>query len=68
MELTKEMAEQGDSSAQLNLGVLYSSEQGVTQDNVMAHMYFNIVAVSGAKDAVENRDIENPKCINSNNQ
>ena len=34
-------AEQGIASAQYNLGVMYRDEQGVTQDNVYAHMWLN---------------------------
>ena len=31
-------AEEGHANAQLNLGVMYAKGQGVTQDNVNAHM------------------------------
>jgi len=57
LELTKEMAEQGDSSSQYDLGYMYMHGQGVPQDYVMAHMYFNIAAVSGYKNAIENRGV-----------
>ena len=50
-------AEQGVPEAQLALGVMYGNGQGVLQDNVMAHMYFNIAAVSGQKNAIQNRGI-----------
>jgi TPR repeat protein len=36
---------------------MYSNGQGVIQDDVMAHMYFNIAAASGDKDAAKNRGI-----------
>ena len=35
---------------------MYIHGQGVIQDNVYAHMWFNIAASSGDKDAIENRD------------
>ena len=50
-------AEQGDSVAQFNLGLMYIQTKGVIQDFVMAHMYFNIAAVSGYKDAIKNRGL-----------
>ena len=36
---------------------MYTDGQGVVQDYVMAHMYWNIAGVSGDKDAIENRGI-----------
>ena len=51
------LAEQGDASAQFNLGAKYHNGQGVIQDNVYAHMWWNIAASSGHKGAVKNRDI-----------
>jgi TPR repeat protein len=50
-------AAKGDERAQYNLGVMYSYGQGVLQDYVRAHMWFNISAVKGDKDAINNRDI-----------
>ena len=43
--------------AQYNLGVMYANGQGVLQDNVYAHMWFNIAASSGDEVASKNRDI-----------
>ena len=43
--------------AQSNLGVMYGNGQGVLQDYVRSHMWFNIAASSGDEDAVKNRDI-----------
>ena len=54
-------AERGDAIAQFNLGVMYAEGQGVPQDYVMAHMYWNIAAVSGDKSAIENRDFVEEK-------
>ena len=36
---------------------MYAKGQGVIQDDVMAHMYWNIAAVSGHENAIENRGI-----------
>jgi len=52
----KPLVEQGDAGAQYYLGVMYANGQGVIQDNVYAHMWFNIAASSGDKEAVKNRD------------
>ena len=51
------LAEQGHDYAQNNLGWMYHNEQGVLQDYVYAHMWWNITASSGNEDASENRDI-----------
>jgi hypothetical protein len=58
----KPLAEQGDADSQNNLGVLYYLGQGVPQDYVQAHMWFNLSAAGlpPGKDldsAAENRDI-----------
>ena len=37
-------AEQGDAEAQHNLGVSYAKGRGVPQDDVQAHMWFNLAA------------------------
>ena len=49
-------AEQGHSSAQTNLGVMYYNGEGVIKDNVYAHMWGNIAASNGLEKAVEFRD------------
>ena len=49
-------AEQGHASAQHNLGVAYNNGQGVPQDYVLAHMWFNLSVYNGYKDGVENRN------------
>ena len=49
-------AEQGDARAQYNLGFMYDDGKGVIQDNAYAHMWYNIAASSGDKEAVEQRD------------
>ena len=53
----RKAAEQGVDSAQYNLALMYYNGQGVLQDYVMAHMYFNISAVSGNKNAIKGRGI-----------
>ena len=42
-------AEQGDASAQYNLGVMYYNGQGVIQDYLYAHMWLNIAASNGSE-------------------
>ena len=55
-ELTP-LAEQGDADAQSHLGEIYYNGQGVIQDDVYAHMWWNIAASSGEKTASIIRDI-----------
>jgi hypothetical protein len=43
----------------MKLGLMYGIGKGVIQDYVMAHMYWNIAAISGHKSAINNRgDVE----------
>ena len=42
----RKAADQGNADAQFNLGVMYANGQGVLQDYVTAHKWFNL-AVSG---------------------
>lgn len=49
-------AEQGDTHAQSILGTIYREGQGVIQDFVSAHMWFNIAVASGYSDAARRRD------------
>ena len=53
----KPLAEQGNADAQYNLGVMYYKGQGVIQDNVYAHMWFNIAASAREKYATKDRDV-----------
>jgi TPR repeat protein len=53
----RKAAEQGYAKAQSNLGAMYYSGNGVLQDTIAAHMWFNIAAANGNKDAAKNRDI-----------
>ena len=49
-------AKQGDADAQNNLGFMYRTGQGVIQDYVRAHIWWNVAASTGMKNAIENRD------------
>ena len=48
---------QGHADAQTNLGFMYLNGLGVLQDYKKAHMWFNLAAANGNKQAVKNRDI-----------
>jgi uncharacterized protein len=50
-------AEEGYAVAQSNLGTMYQNGQGVIQDNVYAHMWYNIAASSGLDFLTKNRDL-----------
>ena len=49
-------AKQGMREAQFSLGVMYGFGRGVPQDDVFAHMWFNIVGANGHTKAAELRD------------
>ena len=55
------LAEQGDAEAQYNLGVLYKKGQGVPQDYVLAHMWFNLSSSNGVKNGTEGRNMAEKK-------
>ena len=48
-------ADQGDASAQNNLGLMYDVGEGVPEDYVTTYAWWNIAAVSGDEDAIANR-------------
>ena len=50
-------AGQGYASAQVNLGLMYANGEGVPQDYVQAHMWFNLAASKGNENGRKNRDI-----------
>jgi len=52
----KPLAEEGNARAQHNLGVMYQLGRGVLQNNVTAHMWYNIALANGREKAVEWRD------------
>jgi len=53
----KPLAEQGVAFAQYNLGVMYDNGQGVPQDFVLSHMWFNLAGSNELKIAVASRKI-----------
>jgi uncharacterized protein len=50
-------AEQGESGGAFLLGGMYKRGRGVPQDYVMAHMFYNLAAVSGDEDGEYFRDL-----------
>ena len=50
-------AEQGYARAQYNLGFMYYNGEGVPQDYVQAHMWWNLAASKGNENGRKNRDI-----------
>lgn len=62
----RKSAEQGEALAQYNLGVKYANGQGVAQDYILAHMWFNIGGANGNKKAMENREIIAKKMTREN--
>ena len=57
VKLYRVAADQGNASAQNNLGLMYEDGQGVTQDDIKAHMWLNISAMAGNEKAKTARDI-----------
>ena len=51
-------AEQGDTFAQYNLGLMYYKGRGVPQDNVLAYMWINLAATNVAYRALQSRYAE----------
>ena len=49
-------ANSGDASAQLTLGYAYALGDGVIQDYVEAHKWFNLAGANGNKLGIKNRD------------
>jgi TPR repeat protein len=57
VRLIRPLAEQGDASAQYNLGVFYDNGLGVPQDKVRAYMWLNLSAAQGREGAAAFRDL-----------
>ncbi len=57
VRIFRQFADQGNASAQYNLGQMYRKGQGVTQDYVQAHMWYNLSAAKGNKTGRKNRDL-----------
>ena len=53
----RKAADQGHVLAQSDLGTVYAKGQGVPQDYVSAHMWYNLGAAAGNQDAAKIRDI-----------
>ena len=53
----RKAAEQGNSAAQFDLGRVYYRGRGFTQDDVLAHMWFDLSASAGDNRARSRRDI-----------
>ena len=53
----RKAAEQGQDTAQDELALKYANGQGVIQDYVQAHKWWNIAGASGNKNAIRNRGI-----------
>ncbi len=52
----RKAADQGNVDAQFNLGYMYWKGLGVRQDYVKAHMWYNLAAFEGQRDASKDRD------------
>jgi len=65
MKWLRKAAEQGHAGAQVNLGVMYAKGEGVLQDTIAAHMWFNIAAANGSAKGVKGRDIAAGKLSSS---
>ena len=51
------LAERDHAEAQLKLGEMYAKGRGVPQDYVAAHMWMNLAAAQGNKNAAKARDL-----------
>jgi TPR repeat protein len=51
VRLIRPLAEQGNATAQYNLGLFYDNGLGVPQDRVRAHMWLNLAAMQGREGA-----------------
>ena len=51
------LAKQGNARAQYSLGWMYDNGQGVPQDYVRAHMWYNLSASTGDEDAATSRNL-----------
>ena len=56
-------AEQGDSNAQNNLGMIFANGQGVPEDFIYAHMWFSISALNGNANGRKSREIIEKRMI-----
>ena len=56
-DATKSSAEQGNASAQFNLGYMYANGEGVPQNNVRAYVWFSVSAAQGYETGKNQRDM-----------
>jgi TPR repeat protein len=47
LKILTDDAESGVKVAQYYLGIVLANGQGITQDNVLAHMWYNLFAIQG---------------------
>jgi TPR repeat protein len=57
VRLIRPLAEQGDATAQYNLGIFYDNGLDVPQDRVSAYMWFTLSAAQGKEGAATFRDL-----------
>ena len=57
VKLYRKAAEQGNVTAQSNLGVMYDNGQGVLKDYVKAYAWFNVSSANGSDEGFKNREI-----------
>ncbi len=57
------LAEQGDARAQHLLGAMYGFGEGVPQDYVQAHMWFNLAAASRTPGVDRDRAVRNREIV-----
>jgi uncharacterized protein len=55
--VSSDNAEQGNADAQSNLGLMYANGEGVPEDDVYAHMWWNLAGSNGDEIGRGNRDI-----------
>jgi TPR repeat protein len=55
-KLLMPLAEQGNEDAQYSVGMMYQKGQGVEEDKVKAHMWYDLASRDGDKDAAADRD------------
>ncbi len=53
LEELRPLAEQSDASAQYTLGIMYAYGEGVAQDYVLAHMWFNLATAHLPPDVIQ---------------
>ena len=56
MKWYRKAAEYAHVEAQVNLGIAYYKGEGVPQDYIQAHMWFNLAALNGAENGSDRID------------